>query len=199
MNTAQLRKYGSVGRWRDMPWRQMATRVRQRFVEVRLGQAAGSLTFTTTIALVPLLTVGLAIFTVFPQFADIQALVQRWLIDSLMPEGISRQVLSYVTQFTTKASRLGLAGMAIWSFAFSWRFPDALPNGLTLSNWTAQLPALRGPLLNTVTVGISTVVIALLLAVGVLEQEARRLERCWGIEFVRLFERLEFPLRRSQL
>lgn len=31
-----------------------------------------------------------------------------------------------------------------------------------------------------------------------LEQEARRLERCWGIEFVRLFERLEFPLRRSQ-
>ena len=113
MNTAQLRKYGSVGRWRDMPWRQMATRVRQRFVEVRLGQAAGSLTFTTTIALVPLLTVGLAIFTVFPQFADIQALVQRWLIDSLMPEGISRQVLSYVTQFTTKASRLGLAGMVI--------------------------------------------------------------------------------------
>ena len=113
MNTAQLKKYGSVGRWRDMPWRQMATRVRQRFVEVRLGQAAGSLTFTTTIALVPLLTVGLAIFTVFPQFADIQALVQRWLIDSLMPEGISRQVLSYVTQFTTKASRLGLAGMVI--------------------------------------------------------------------------------------
>ena len=71
------------------------------------------MTFTTTIALVPLLTVGLAIFTVFPQFADIQALVQRWLIDSLMPEGISRQVLSYVTQFTTKASRLGLAGMVI--------------------------------------------------------------------------------------
>ena len=96
-----------------MPWRQMASRVRQRFVDVRLGQAAGSLTFTTIIALVPLLTVGLAIFTIFPQFADIQTLVQRWLIDSLMPEGISRQVLSYVTQFTTKASRLGLAGMAI--------------------------------------------------------------------------------------
>ena len=91
-----------------MPWRQMASRVRQRFVDVRLGQAAGSLTFTTTIALVPLLTVGLAIFTIFPQFADIQTLVQRWLIDSLMPEGISRQVLGYVTQFTSKASRLGL-------------------------------------------------------------------------------------------
>ena len=113
MNTAQLRKYGSAGRWRDMPWRQMATRVRQRFEEVRLGQAAGSLTFTTTIALVPLLTVGLAIFTIFPQFADIQTLVQRWLIDSLMPEGISKQVLGYLTQFTTKASRLGVAGMVV--------------------------------------------------------------------------------------
>jgi membrane protein len=101
------------GHWRDLPWRQMGKMVRQRFVEVRLGQAAGSLTFTTTITLIPLLTVGLAIFSIFPQFADIQTVVQRWLIDSLMPESISRQVLSYVTQFTTKASRLGLAGMAV--------------------------------------------------------------------------------------
>ena len=113
MNAVQMSKYVPAGRWRDMPWRQMGRRVRLRFAEVRLGQAAGSLTFTTTIALVPLLTVGLAIFTIFPQFADIQTLVQRWLIDSLMPEGISRQVLNYVTQFTTKASRLGLAGMAV--------------------------------------------------------------------------------------
>ncbi len=113
MKSLPLSNLMSSGRWRDMPWQQMARRVRQRFAEVRLGQAAGSLTFTTTIALVPLLTVGLAVFTIFPQFADIQTLVQRWLIDSLMPEGISRQVLNYVTQFTSKASRLGLAGMAI--------------------------------------------------------------------------------------
>ncbi|MEY2621400.1 MAG: hypothetical protein RIT26_1220 [Pseudomonadota bacterium] len=113
MKSLDLPKTLAAGRWRDMPWRQMFARVRQRFVEVRLGQAAGSLTFTTTIALVPLLTVSLAIFTIFPQFADIQTVVQRWLIDSLMPESISRQVLSYVTQFTSKASRLGLAGMAV--------------------------------------------------------------------------------------
>ena len=113
MKPPALSKTMPTGRWRDMPWRQMLGRVRQRFVEVRLGQAAGSLTFTTTIALVPLLTVSLAIFTIFPQFADIQTVVQRWLIDSLMPESISRQVLSYVTQFTTKASRLGLAGMVV--------------------------------------------------------------------------------------
>ena len=113
MNHMPMPPTPTSGRWRDLPWRQMGKMVRQRFVEVRLGQAAGSLTFTTTITLIPLLTVGLAIFSVFPQFADIQTVVQRWLIDSLMPESISRQVLSYVTQFTTKASRLGLAGMAV--------------------------------------------------------------------------------------
>lgn len=113
MKSLARSKTSVAGRWRDMPWQQLLQRVRQRFVEVRLGQAAGSLTFTTTIALVPLLTVSLAIFTIFPQFADIQSLIQRWLIDSLMPEGISRQVLGYLTQFTTKASRLGLAGVVI--------------------------------------------------------------------------------------
>lgn len=113
MKSLALSKTSVAGRWRDMPWGQLLRRVRQRFVEVRLGQAAGSLTFTTTIALVPLLTISLVIFTIFPQFADIQTLVQRWLIDSLMSEEISRQVLSYVTLFTTKASRLGLAGMMV--------------------------------------------------------------------------------------
>ena len=113
MSSLEWSKTSVAGRWRDMPWGQLLSRVRQRFVEVRLGQAAGSLTFTTTIALVPLLTVSLAIFTIFPQFADIQTLVQRWLIDSLMPEGISKQVLGYLTQFTTKASRLGVAGMVV--------------------------------------------------------------------------------------
>ncbi len=113
MNLTSTPQPLAIARWSDLPWRQMIKMVRQRFVDVRLGQAAGSLTFTTTITLIPLLTVGLAIFSIFPQFADIQTVVQRWLIDSLMPESISRQVLSYVTQFTTKASRLGLAGMAV--------------------------------------------------------------------------------------
>ncbi len=93
------------------PWRNTARTLRQRFRDDRLGQAAGSLTFTTTIALVPLVTVALAVLTVFPMFADFQTVLQKRLIESLVPENISRQVLGYLTQFASQASRLGAAGV----------------------------------------------------------------------------------------
>jgi membrane protein len=83
-----------------------------RFREVRLGTTASSLTFTTVLALVPLFTLLLAIFTAFPIFSQVQEQLQRWLIESLVPESISRQVLGSLTQFSRKASRLGLVGLA---------------------------------------------------------------------------------------
>jgi membrane protein len=78
-----------------------------------LGLTASSLTFTTTIALVPLVTVLLAVFTAFPMFAKFQVVLQQWLVESLIPDAIARQVLSYLTQFAGKASRLGGAGLAV--------------------------------------------------------------------------------------
>ena len=93
------------------PWRNTARTLRERFREDRLGQAAGSLTFTTTIALVPLVTVALAVFTAFPMFSDFQAVLQRRLVESFVPDNISRQVLGYLTLFASKASRLGVVGV----------------------------------------------------------------------------------------
>ena len=46
------------------PWRVALSGLRQRFRDDRLGQTAGALTFTTTIALVPLLTVALLVLWV---------------------------------------------------------------------------------------------------------------------------------------
>lgn len=83
----------------------------RRFREARLGVSASSLTFTTVLALVPLFTVGLAVFAAFPLFGKFQDTIQRWLVDSLVPESISRQVLGYLTQFSRKASRLGSVGL----------------------------------------------------------------------------------------
>jgi membrane protein len=94
------------------PWRRATKRLTHRFADDRLGQTAGALTFTTLIALVPLLTVALAVVTAFPVFDQFQIVLQRWLVESLIPESISRQVLGYLTQFTTKASRLGSWGFA---------------------------------------------------------------------------------------
>jgi membrane protein len=62
------------------PWRVALTGLRQRFRDDRLGQTAGALTFTTTIALVPLLTVALAVLTAFPLFGQFQNVLQRWLV-----------------------------------------------------------------------------------------------------------------------
>lgn len=98
------------------PWRNTARTLRERFREDRLGLSASSLTFTTTIALVPFMTVALAVFSAFPMFAKMQDVLQKWLVDSLVPETISRQVLGYLTQFSRKASRLGLVGAAVLLF-----------------------------------------------------------------------------------
>jgi len=79
--------------WDEMaqvPWRQMARHLRWRFREARLGVSASSLTFTTLLALVPLLAVGLALFTAFPVFGKFQDTLQRWLVDSLVPDSIAR-------------------------------------------------------------------------------------------------------------
>lgn len=95
------------------PWRVTAITLRQRFRDDRLGLTASSLTFTTSIALVPFFTVALAIFTAFPMFAKLQGTLQIWLVESLIPDNIARQVLGYLTQFTRQASRLGVAGLAV--------------------------------------------------------------------------------------
>ncbi len=96
---------------RRFPWKNTAHTLRERFREDRLGLTASSLTFTTTIALVPLFTVLLAVFTAFPMFAKFQQVLQQWLIQSLIPDSIARQVLGYMTQFAGKASSLGGVGL----------------------------------------------------------------------------------------
>ena len=112
---AQLRAW-----WQELaefPWRQMTGVLYRRFREARLGVSASSLTFTTVLALVPLFTVGLAVFSAFPVFGKFQDTIQRWLVDSLVPESISRQVLGYLTQFSRKASRLGSVGLVAVLFS----------------------------------------------------------------------------------
>jgi membrane protein len=96
---------------RTFPWKNTAVVLRERFREDRLGLTASSLTFTTVIALVPLFTLLLAVFTAFPVFAKMQGTLQTWLVQSLVPENIARSVLGYLTQFAAKASRLGSVGL----------------------------------------------------------------------------------------
>ena len=120
------------------PWRSAARTLGQRLREDRLGLSAGSLTFTTTIALVPFFTVVLALFTAFPVFGKLQGAVQAWLVQSLVPDAISRQVIGYLTQFAGKASRLGTVGLI---FLFLTAFSLVLTIDRTLNGiWRVRRP-----------------------------------------------------------
>lgn len=97
----------------DWPWRETLRTLGQRFREDRLGLTAGSLTFTTLIALVPLFTVTLAVFTAFPMFASFQTALEAYFVKSLVPEAIARPVLRALTRFAANANRLGTAGLIV--------------------------------------------------------------------------------------
>lgn len=99
--------------FRDLSWPQMRHLFRfaaRRLDEERLPQVAGSLTFTTVLALVPILTIALAIFTTFPLFNTFRASLEAYFVRNLMPQGIANTILGYLTQFSSKATRLSAVG-----------------------------------------------------------------------------------------
>src|SRR3954468_15787304 len=98
------------------PWKSAVRTLAHRFREDQLALTASSLTFTTTMALVPFFTVALAVFTAFPMFGRLEGALQAWLVQSLIPDAIARQVLGYLTQFAGKASRLGAVGLGALFF-----------------------------------------------------------------------------------
>jgi membrane protein len=101
---------------RRFPWLTTGRTLLERFREDRLGVQASSLTFTTTMALVPFFTVALAVFTAFPMFNQLQNALQGWLVQSVIPDPIAKQVLGYLNQFASKAGRLGAVGVAALFF-----------------------------------------------------------------------------------
>lgn len=93
------------------PWVDTAKTLLLRFRADHLALTAGSLTFTTIISLVPLITVMLALFSAFPMFAALQESLQRYLLETLVPDAIARPVMGAISQFSLRASRLGALGL----------------------------------------------------------------------------------------
>jgi membrane protein len=82
----------------------------RRARQERLPQAAGSLTFTSLLSMVPLLAVSLALFSRFPLFSRFEAALEEHLLRGLLPADIARTVLRYLHQFAASASGLTWAG-----------------------------------------------------------------------------------------
>ncbi|WP_025098710.1 YihY family inner membrane protein [Burkholderia sp. A1] len=93
--------------------RRLARFAAKRGAEDRIPQVAGSLTFTTILAVVPLVTVAFALFTAFPMFSSFQSSLQGFLADHLMPAQINNQIFKYLNQFSAKAKGLTTAGLIV--------------------------------------------------------------------------------------
>jgi membrane protein len=98
------------GRWSGAQLRDLGYFVARRLREERLFEVAGSLTYTTVLALVPVLTIAFAIFTTFPLFTTFRDSLEIYFVQSVMPRGIANTILDYLTQFSSKASRLSAFG-----------------------------------------------------------------------------------------
>jgi membrane protein len=103
----------SVDMMRGLTWGETRDLVRfaqRRLREEKLPQLAGSLTFTSTLALVPLLTIVLAIFTSFPIFGHFRSALDNYFVQTVMPKAIANTISSNLTQFASKATRLSAVG-----------------------------------------------------------------------------------------
>jgi membrane protein len=85
--------------------------------EDRLFQVAGSLTFTTLLALVPLLTVALTVFSAFPVFSEFATAIRNFVLANLVPAAAGKVVTVYTEQFAQNAGKLTALGMAILTVA----------------------------------------------------------------------------------
>jgi membrane protein len=87
--------------------------LRVRLLEDRLLQVAGSLTFTTLLALVPVIIVALTVFSAFPAFSGFWSAIRNFIVANLMPGAASRVISVYMEQFAQNAGRLTALGLAI--------------------------------------------------------------------------------------
>jgi putative thiamine transport system permease protein len=67
----------------------------------------------------------------------------------------------------------GLGGMAVWSFAGLWPFPDALPETVSLRTWVTALPDLTMTAGKTMAIALMSTSVALCLVLACLEAEHR--------------------------
>jgi membrane protein len=114
--------------WRDAG--EFVLAVARRFYEDRGAQAAGSLTYTTLLSIVPLLTVALALSTAFPVFDEAITMLQLFLFENFLPdaqglETISEQILSFSEQ-AGRLTAIGLIFLLVTAVMLMLTIDDAL-------------------------------------------------------------------------
>jgi membrane protein len=97
-------------------WLALGKQLWERNRDLNLNQIAASLAFTTTLSLVPMLTIGSILIGYLPSVIQVKNTFRTWLLDTSMPGGLNQQVFTYLDQFSSKArglTYLGLIGLVI--------------------------------------------------------------------------------------
>ncbi|AXK40843.1 YihY family inner membrane protein [Crenobacter cavernae] len=111
MNSDITVRLAEFKRWDT--WRGFGRFLLARMAQARLTQVAGSLTFTTLLALVPLFTVALIVVSAFPVFDDYSTRFKVMLLTTLVPEFAGKVFSVYLRQFADNAGKLTSAGVVM--------------------------------------------------------------------------------------
>lgn len=148
--------------------------VYRRFLEDRCPQTAAALAYTTLLSLVPLITVALAVLAAFPVFGDLMTELKIFLLTHMVPEIAGKIITVYMVQFSEKAARLTLVGIAFLvltalmlmqtieeAFNAIWRVRQARPLAQRVLTYWAVLTV--GPLLLGASLSITSYLMTLSL------------------------------------
>ena len=101
--------------------------------------------------------------------------IHRAVNSGIRSAGLRDQIARHASLFICGLAGLaifaGLLGQLVWSFAGRWRFPDALPQGISLSTWGRHGPDVLELTATTIGVAFTTAFIALVLVISCLETE----------------------------
>lgn len=139
----------------------------RRWSEDRCPQVAGSLTFTTLLAIVPLFTIVVSMLSAAPFFAGVMVQIKVFLLLNLVPEIAGRIITVYMTEFAAAAANLTAVSLAaLFAMAMAmlftvdhglnaiWRVRRRRPLWLSVAGYSALLAL--GPVLVGLSLSATT-------------------------------------------
>ena len=91
-------------------WKTFCTIFWQRFNQNKLAQAAGYLTYSTMLAIVPLIMVVFSIFSAFPVFNEVTGALKEFIFTNFAPSA-SDMVGQYIDEFVNNSKKMSAVGI----------------------------------------------------------------------------------------
>ena len=143
----------------------------RRFGEDKCLRVAASLSYTSLLALVPLVAVGFAVLSAFPVFETVQKDIQAFVFENFLPSAVD-EAQAYIDEFVGKARGLtgpGIIGLALTAMLLLSTIESAMNAIFRVTRPRPLVPRVLvfwavltlGPLLLGASFSLSTYMVAL--------------------------------------